>query len=113
MLQRQCLEGVAIVELGGIARALHQHDLARVAARQQVEDHRARARQPRSARHEHQRPRVALAHEKAAQRARQLQALARLQLFVHIGGGAAAGHQADVQFDLVRARRAGDGERTR
>ncbi|MNN76333.1 hypothetical protein D3C81_1927060 [compost metagenome] len=49
VLRSQALEQLAVVQLGTGARALEQDHAPRIPLRQQVEDHRLRAGQPRAA----------------------------------------------------------------
>ena len=98
-------EFFVVVELVAGALTIDQGDRQRAALLQQVEDHRARARQARAARHEDRRRVHRLAHEEAAIGAGDLDAVARLELFVEVGGAHAARDDANVELNLAAGGR--------
>ena len=99
------------VEIGARANAVDQRDRRVVALRQEIEDHRARARHAGAAGQEQQRPTARLTHEEAAVGPGEGQPVADLQRLVQRRGGAPADDLADLQLDVAGLlRRIGDRE---
>ena len=95
----------AVIEFFLAARAVNEGDGSRVAACEQIENHRLRTRQTRATGQQQERLGRRPAHEETSERRGELEFVTDLEFAMQIAGRRTIGHQTHIQFDLMTRRR--------